>query len=79
MSDAALSTTMLNDARARLERAVSRLEEAATGAAGGAQAQSLARALADVRAENDRLQKLADAVAAGLDSTIARLETALQA
>lgn len=64
----------LATARAQLEQAIDRLEAALSKTGSPA---DLARALAEARAETERLRQAANAVDGRLDAAIGRLKTAL--
>ena len=66
------------EAAKRLERAVLRLEGAMEHAGGSADGASLARALADAKAQYASLSRVTETVASRLDQAIGRLDRALE-
>ena len=66
------------DAAKRLERSVLRLEAAMVHASGAVDSASLAKALADAKAQYASLSRVTETVASRLDQAIGRLDRALE-
>ncbi len=70
--------TRLQDAQVRLDKALSRLEIAATAANGGGDADGMKQELAASRAHNEQLEARNGEVSVRLDSAIGRIRSLLE-
>ncbi len=70
--------TRLQDAQTRLDKALSRLEIAATATHGGDDADGLKDELAASRARNEQLEAHTGEISARLDSAIGRIRSLLE-